>query len=621
MDITITTIVAYLESQLLRIGEQLAVLKLQEKRVQRLIEKASSGQINEAEVLSALFAGDSSMVSVAQPTKRKRLIAVTKEVSGETTGSQETADDNSEAVNKPKKERDCKASKVVGFIAEHPGTTSEEIFAWCLEQGIYENNSADQACLSVLIAGQKSKKKLFSKPEPGKKWHRYYANEAAMPAVVEVSQPSACRAVIMSDSEVDGASAVSTKVAAETEPIVAQQEECITTETQSPQPIAQTALPIEEEPLNPPCPKTYMPGTLNGDVFKFIWDNEGVTIDEIRQHIAVSTWGKSAAGNVHKNVEAMKSHRHIFRGKQNRAGATVVVYKAMSKDVAVSKMQRERQEARAREHAAAANKDQDSSGDKTSVDGPRTKKPHSPPQKLKTPSAQDDWSPAVIWLIKRLRGRCSVVDFETLCQRSKTDLVDFGLNLSTVSSTVIENAIRRTLMSLRETGRLVIDSDGVIMMCDSDDDEVVEDLEDEPNEDGADMAILLADDDGEVPSTEEIPFIPPASSSRRLGLAIEEPRQQITLWRGKSQLNRAVQEMQKVIKELMADRDDFDNGNDIANAFFDEGTRSWEHNPQISFRKLEALVRLTIRLMIARKEINRDWDDFLVLADRDLERQ
>ena len=73
--------------------------------------------------------------------------------------------------------------------------------------------------------------------------------------------------------------------------------------------------------------------------------------------------------------------------------------------------------------------------------------------------------------------------------------------------------------------------------------------------------------------------------------------------------------MHTVIRELLLDRDDFDNGTDIANAFYEEGSKSFEHDLQVSFKKLEALARFTLRQMIARKEVGRDWEGFLTLTN------
>lgn len=458
MDITIATIVAYLKSQLLRIEGQQAVLRLQEKRIQHLIEKTSSGQVNEAEVLSALFAGDVPCVGEAPCLREDSVVPMTSD----SESCAETVNDQNEnhKIAETKKSRPSKESIVRSFIEGHPGTNSEEIFTWCVDQGVYADSSRSRTCLSVVLSELKKKELVVSQREPGRKWHRYYADQVSM---------------------------------------------------------------------------------------------------------AVATTGNSE------------------KDQKTEGSAS-----------------------------------EESSDDKDSAEGPRTKKPHPPPRHLKIPSVQDDWSPAIIWLIKRLRRRCTTVEFNMLCENAKIELTDFGWDLSTISSTVIENGMRKAALDLKESGRILMDAGGAILMPDSDD-EVEEEPEDEESDGDKDLETLLSEDE-EVPPKEEPPFIPPTKPPSFLGPAIEEgPRRQIALWRGKKQLNQAVREMSEVIRELMTDRDDFDNGNDIANAFLDEGSKNWEHNQQMSFRKLEALVCFTLKQMIARKEVGRDWEDFLILYDRNPE--
>ena len=607
MDITIAVIVLCLEGQLARVRERIAALKSQEKALERLIQKASSEQVSVAKILATLFTGE--VAPAAEALRLRKQEARPRTNPKSETGVGETHDEAAagEGCVKTKKARDSKAAKVIQFVTEHPGTTSEEIFAWCVEQGFYENNSADQVCLSVLLASQKAKDKLFSNQEPGKRWHRYYANEAD--------------AIAARQATGRGQSAAQKPVLAEVVPdstVAAAQQEVPEKKSDAPiKPVLPQPIEAEEEPIVPPCPPTYQKGTLNGELWQYIWGNDGVTIEEIRLYIAGSVWGNSAANNIHKNVEAMRSHRHIFHERQKRPGATVIVYKAMGKDAAVSKMRSERREARAKEGTTAPASSKDSSDDNP-TEGHRARKSHPPPRKLKIPGMQDDWLPAVIWLIKRLSGKCGVVEFETLRERAKTELLDFGWDLSTVSGTVVENGVRKAVLKLQENKQVSFDPSGAILM-DSDGDELEQEQEEGSLSDGQeDLKILLAADDAEeVVPQEQVPFSVTASRTLIPILAAEPDavRSPLSSWRGQKQLNRAVREMRTVIRELLLDRDDFDNGTDIANAFYEEGSKSFEHDPQVSFKKLEALARFTLRQMIARKEVGRDWECFLILTN------
>ncbi len=606
MDITIAAIVLCLESQLARVRERISALKSQEKALERLIQKASSGQVSVTEILATLFTGE---VAPAPEALRLRKQAAKSRTNSESeTGVGETHDEaaTGEGCVKTKKTRDSKAAKVLQFVTEHPGTTSEEIFAWCVEQGVYENNSADQVCLSALLASQKAKDKLFSNQEPGRRWHRYYVDEADAAAARKSAERNQGQKAVLAEIISERPSVAA--VAAQEVP-----EKKLTPPTR---PVLLQPAEAEEEPIIPPRPKKYQEGTLNGDLFGYIWDNDGVTIEEIRCHIAVSSWGNSAARNILKNVEAMKNHHQIFHERQKRDGATVIVYKAMGKDAAVSKLRQERQETRARERAAAPASGNGPSGDDESTEGHQAKKSHPPPLRLKIPSAQDDWLPAVIWLIKRLSGKCGVVEFETMCGRAKTELLDFGWDLSTVSGTVVENGLRKAVLKLQENGQVSFDPSGAILM-DPDGDELEHGLEEDGLGEGhEDLKILLAADDAEeVAPQEQAPFMPSASRQSIPSLAVETVRQPLSLWRGSKQLNQAVRDMCQAIRELLLDRDDFDNGNDIANAFYEEGSKSLEYDPQVSFKRLEALARFSLQQMIARKEVGRDWEGFLVLAD------
>lgn len=169
---------------------------------------------------------------------------------------------------------------------------------------------------------------------------------------------------------------------------------------------------------------------------------------------------------------------------------------------------------------------------------------------------------------------------------------------------------------------VLFDPSGAILM-DSDGDELEQEPEEgDSNDDHEDLKILLAvDGDEEVIPQEESPFIPSVSHMPVSSPTVEAEvvRRQLSLWRGKKQLNQAVRDMCEIIRELMLDRDDFDNGTDIANFFYEEGSKSFEYDPQVSFKKLEALVRFSLKQMIARKEVGRDWEEFLVLADHNPE--
>lgn len=221
--------------------------------------------------------------------------------------------------------------------------------------------------------------------------------------------------------------------------------------------------------------------------------------------------------------------------------------------------------------------------------------------KLKVPDSQDDWRPAVIWLIDATKDEDSeVVEFSILLQAAKEALRRFGWDLSTTSDGVIENSIRGALIQLERDKRISLGRGGQVALFDLEDDNPP--VGDAANNQKAVLWQTLTgpDEEGSEVDTNE-----------RDG----DFREPLSPWgKDADKLRQAIRWMKEIILELLEDHEDFQNVLDIANAFFEDGSKSWRYDARLDFNKFKALVAYALKELISEKSVSRDRAKFLVIS-------